>query len=218
MRAFARFLHRNSIALVALFVALGGTTYAATALPKNSVGNAQLKKNAVTSAKVKNSSLTGADVRESSLAKVPTAKIADVAKSATSAGNATTVNGYGVRRFATSVASDAAQATVLDLDGLLITLTCPSGDVTLHANNDSGAAAQLRYDGQNGSNAFSGGSANFLADTSANLNNGTNGGSGSAHYVGASGKGTTAVYGWRNDALGTGGPVACRVFGFAIGG
>jgi hypothetical protein len=40
------------ISLVALFVALGGTTYAATSLPKNSVGSAQLKKGAVTKAKI----------------------------------------------------------------------------------------------------------------------------------------------------------------------
>lgn len=40
------------ISLIALFVALGGTTYAATSLPKNSVGTAQLKKGAVTKAKI----------------------------------------------------------------------------------------------------------------------------------------------------------------------
>ncbi len=39
------------ISLIALFVALGGTTYAATSLPKNSVGTKQLKKNAVTGPK-----------------------------------------------------------------------------------------------------------------------------------------------------------------------
>jgi hypothetical protein len=74
---FGRFLRRNTIALLALFIALGGTTYAATALPKNSVGTKQLRKNAVTSAKVKNNTLTGADVLESSLGKVPSAASAD---------------------------------------------------------------------------------------------------------------------------------------------
>ena len=43
------------ISLVALFVALGGTGYAATQLAKNSVGAKQLRKGAVSSAKVKNS-------------------------------------------------------------------------------------------------------------------------------------------------------------------
>src|SRR6476620_4280879 len=41
------------ISLIALFVALGGTSYAAiTTLPKNSVGTAQIKNGAVTSAKL----------------------------------------------------------------------------------------------------------------------------------------------------------------------
>jgi hypothetical protein len=40
------------VALVALFVALAGGAYAATNLPKNSVGAAQLKKSAVTPAKL----------------------------------------------------------------------------------------------------------------------------------------------------------------------
>jgi hypothetical protein len=42
------------ISVIALFVALGGTSYAAVHLPSNSVGTKQLKKNAVTSAKIKN--------------------------------------------------------------------------------------------------------------------------------------------------------------------
>jgi hypothetical protein len=96
---FMRFLRRNTIALLALFIALGGTTYAATALPANSVGPKQLKKNAVTNPKIKNGAVTGAkvadnsikgaDVLESSLGKVPSATSADNATHATSADNAT---------------------------------------------------------------------------------------------------------------------------------
>ncbi|HEY4097628.1 MAG TPA: hypothetical protein VGM33_19040 [Baekduia sp.] len=57
-----RHLRRNAVAYLALFVALGGTSYAATALPRNSVGASQLKAGAVTSAKVKNHSLVVADL------------------------------------------------------------------------------------------------------------------------------------------------------------
>src|SRR4051794_30824494 len=39
-----------SVALLALFVAMGGAGYAALKLPRNSVGTAQLKANAVTGA------------------------------------------------------------------------------------------------------------------------------------------------------------------------
>jgi hypothetical protein len=98
-RGLGRFLRQNTIAMLALFVALGGTTYAATALPKNSVGtkqiknnaviSAKIKANAVTGAKVKDDSLTGTDVLESSLGKVPSASTADNATHATTADNAT---------------------------------------------------------------------------------------------------------------------------------
>jgi hypothetical protein len=111
-KGFLRFVRGNTIALLALFIALGGTTYAATALPANSVGAKQLKKNAVinkkinanavTGAKVKNDSLTGADVVESSLGKVPSAANADHATSAdnaTSAGNADKLDGVDSTGF-----------------------------------------------------------------------------------------------------------------------
>jgi hypothetical protein len=54
VNAKRRFLPRHStlVAYVALFVALGGTTYAAVSLPKNSVGTKQLKDGAVTSSKL----------------------------------------------------------------------------------------------------------------------------------------------------------------------
>jgi hypothetical protein len=51
----------NVISMVALFVALGGVSYAAIKLPKNSVGSKQIKKNSVTSTKVKNGSLKKGD-------------------------------------------------------------------------------------------------------------------------------------------------------------
>lgn len=45
------------ISLIALFVALGGTTYAAVNLPRNSVGTAQLKAGAVTKKKIQRKTL-----------------------------------------------------------------------------------------------------------------------------------------------------------------
>jgi len=47
----------NVVAVIALFVALGGSAYAVTRLPHGSVGTAQLKNGAVTGAKVKKRSL-----------------------------------------------------------------------------------------------------------------------------------------------------------------
>jgi hypothetical protein len=56
-RAYARgrvvsYLKRHHIGLLALFIALGGTSYAAVNLPRNSVGNVQLRKGAVTNSKL----------------------------------------------------------------------------------------------------------------------------------------------------------------------
>ncbi len=51
------------VACLALLVGLGGTSYAAVKLPRNSVGTAQLRKNAVTSVKVKNHSLRLVDFK-----------------------------------------------------------------------------------------------------------------------------------------------------------
>lgn len=49
---FGRYVMRHHLALLALFVALGGTSYAAIKLPAKSVGTRQLKNKAVTPAKL----------------------------------------------------------------------------------------------------------------------------------------------------------------------
>jgi hypothetical protein len=113
-------LRRPSPALVvsvtALIVALGGTSYAAFSVPKNSVGSKQLKKNAVTTKKIKigavtgqkiaNATITGTQIDLTKLGTVPSATHASSADSAThatnadhatSADNATTVGGHAVR-------------------------------------------------------------------------------------------------------------------------
>jgi hypothetical protein len=59
----AGYLRRHHLALLALFVALGGTSYAATQLSKNSVGAKQIKRAAVRSAEVKDRSLLERDFR-----------------------------------------------------------------------------------------------------------------------------------------------------------
>jgi hypothetical protein len=56
-----------AIALLALFVALGGTGYAALALPKNSVGSNQIRKGAVKNPKIASNAVTGAKVKPRSL-------------------------------------------------------------------------------------------------------------------------------------------------------
>jgi len=55
------------IACVALVVALGGVSYAATVLPKNSIGTAQLQRKAVTGKKIAKNAVTGPKVANATL-------------------------------------------------------------------------------------------------------------------------------------------------------
>lgn len=89
--------HATVVAYLALFVALGGTTYAAVSLPANSVGTKQLRDGAVTASKlhphavgaedvanhsltgnqIASGSLTGAQILASTLGTVPNANDLD---------------------------------------------------------------------------------------------------------------------------------------------
>jgi hypothetical protein len=53
--------YANVVSTLALFIALGGVSYAAVTLPAHSVGTRQLKRNAVNGAKVRDHSLTALD-------------------------------------------------------------------------------------------------------------------------------------------------------------
>jgi hypothetical protein len=128
LRSLGSYLRQHHVAVLALFVALSGTAYAAT-LPRNSVGTAQLKKNAVTApkikknavttrklrkdavtgAKVRANSLTGSDLNVATLPKVPTAGTAD---SATTAGVANSLASGDVN--ATTVLNPASTLTPVE--------------------------------------------------------------------------------------------------------
>jgi hypothetical protein len=68
-RIRARLTFANVISLIALFVALGGTGYAAIKLPKNSVTSKTIKKGAVTNAKLGKNAVTSSKVKDGSLLK-----------------------------------------------------------------------------------------------------------------------------------------------------
>jgi hypothetical protein len=57
----------NAISLIALFVALGGTSLAAVSLTKNSVGAKQIKKDAVRASEIKSRAVGTSEVRNASL-------------------------------------------------------------------------------------------------------------------------------------------------------
>jgi hypothetical protein len=61
----------NVMSSIALFLAIGGVSWAATALPRNSVGTAQIRTAAITSIKVRDRSLTASDFAAGALRGVP---------------------------------------------------------------------------------------------------------------------------------------------------
>jgi hypothetical protein len=66
-----RLLHHiraNAIGYAALFVSLGGTSYAAIAIPAGSVGTRQLRNGAVTGGKLAKKAVSAADLNPSSIA------------------------------------------------------------------------------------------------------------------------------------------------------
>jgi hypothetical protein len=123
------------VALAGLFVALGGTTWAAVSLPRNSVGPDQLKSNAVTGPKVKDHSLTGIDINLSRLGVVPTAAQAARAEFSTHATSADSAT-----HATTADASGIAYSTFLETAGQLpsapttiVSLKVPAGSYVLIA-------------------------------------------------------------------------------------
>jgi hypothetical protein len=122
----AKLTYSNVISTLCLFLILGGGAYAASRLPKNSVGTKQLKANSVNGSKVKDGSLTGADLTgpvgdSSHAANADHATNADhagtadssthssQADSATNAGNADKLDGQDSAVFA-QVGSEAWQS------------------------------------------------------------------------------------------------------------
>ena len=68
LKRFTKHLgYSNVIASLALFVALGGASYAAVTLPANSVGTKQLAKKAVSGSKIKRNAVTSPKVQDGSL-------------------------------------------------------------------------------------------------------------------------------------------------------
>jgi len=70
--------YANVLATVALFLALGGTTYALT-LPRNSVDSKQLRRGSVGSAELRRGAVRSRDIRDMSIA------LKDIAEDARSA-------------------------------------------------------------------------------------------------------------------------------------
>jgi hypothetical protein len=141
-----------AVSFVALLVALGGTSFAAFSLSKNSVGTTQLKKNAVTTKKIKNGAVTRSKMNFSGVT-VPNATHANTADNAThanTADNATTIGGASLDSLSLgrSTASNCDPSSAAFIGCGTVSLNLPrAGRVLILAN--------VGYDGGN-SNSYSG--------------------------------------------------------------
>lgn len=130
------------VALIALFVALGGSSYAAVTLAKNSVGSKQLKKNAVTTKKIKKHAVTASKINPAGLT-VPNATNAGHANSAGA------VDGSNITSVKVTPATSTT-ATIFSGDGLTLTAVCDSsGQIGITAQS-SDSHAELQWFGQKG--------------------------------------------------------------------
>ena len=73
----ARLSYANVVATLALFVALGGTSYAATQLARNSVGSSQIRSKAVGSSELRSRAVTSSKIRSRA---VPARKLSSSAR------------------------------------------------------------------------------------------------------------------------------------------
>ena len=90
--------YANVMASAAVFIALGGSAYAALRVPPNSVGTRQLKAGAVTTGKLAGEAVTAAKVAEHSLTgqdiSLPALGTVPMAADASQASNSDTVGGH----------------------------------------------------------------------------------------------------------------------------
>lgn len=118
--------YANVMASVAVFLALGGVSYAAATINGNtivnySIGAGKLKKRTLGSNQVKKNGLTGAVIDESTLSIVPRAQAATTAATATTASTATSA------ATAQTAAVAAAAETLGGMTSAELLVRCPEG-------------------------------------------------------------------------------------------
>ena len=167
MRFLPRPTYANVMATIAVFIALGGSAYAATQLKKNSVGSNQLKKNAVTASKIKNNAVTTAKIGDGA---VTGEKIGDGAVTGSninlgslgtvpSATEASATNGVHMAKINFISGENAAPTTVFSGGGLTLTAECKASELEFTATT-SVANSEI-YESGNFLNVYAGGLASL---------------------------------------------------------
>jgi hypothetical protein len=169
-RLRARLSYANVMATLAVFIALGGSSYAALKLPRNSVGTTQIRTGAVRSSEVKNGSLRVSDLAASARRSLrgaagpagPQGPAGPAASkffavisaagaiergNATSGGHAADGPGSYVVGFGQSVSGCAYEVTLGATSGTpgRATVADSGGSVAVRTYDGSGAAADLPF-------------------------------------------------------------------------
>lgn len=153
----SRMTYANVVASLALFVALGGAGFAASQLPKNSVGTSQIKNNAVVAAKIKSSAVESAKLKNDAVVAakikngaIETAKLANdaVTGAQVKAGSldasditgavaaANVANGLAKVTYKTATATVPAYSGSGSAPGASATATCDAGQSVLGGGID----------------------------------------------------------------------------------
>lgn len=132
-----------AVALLALFVSLGGSAYAALSLPRNSVGTRQLRRGAVTAAKIHKGAIGPAKIKAGA---VTNPKIADGAVTTDKLEHASLrinaghgLTGGGSVSLGSSGTLSANPAVVQNR----VSGTCPNGSAISTITQSGGAGCQL---------------------------------------------------------------------------
>jgi len=127
MRIRSRLTFANVMSVIALFIALGGTGYAAITLPNNSVGLKQIKKNGVGGAEIRKNAVRSGEVKNRALRAV------DFAVGQLPAGPQGLQGIQGVRGTFGDITTQFEQATVALADSTKASydVHCPDGQRAL---------------------------------------------------------------------------------------
>ena len=156
----ASWVRRNTVALLALFVALGGTAYAASKIDGGSI-----EKGTITAKKLKKNTLGGKQINEAKLGTVPRATdsvSADTAKSAGTALNSETLDGLDSAAFTRSacgsqtgalqgfarVDANAGFSSTFTTGGVASAYNCSGG--TVEARRTGAGQYEVRFNGASG--------------------------------------------------------------------
>lgn len=147
------------VGLIALFVALGGTSYAAINLPKASVGTAQLKNSAVSAQKIQSNAIGSGKVRDGSLlakdfksGQLP-AGAAGPAGPAGPQGQAGPQGPQGTPGISGYQVVLANEITVADRASVQQTIRCPEGKRVVGGGFDSNSSSGLTLNRSGAPNA-----------------------------------------------------------------